>query len=323
MEIFCTLGPKSLNKKFLSFAQRNKVTLVRLNLSHLNIKELKKNILFIKKNSKLKICIDTEGAQIRTKLKSKSIEIKKNKKFYLSKEKGKFTLYPENVFDQIKKGDILDIGFSNLKAKVFSKSGNNIVLKSISSGLLENNKGVHVTNRNIKIKFLTDKDLTAIELSKKYKIRNFCLSFTNSVDDIRNFKKIVGNSRAIFKLETKRAIKNLHSILKEANDFLIDRGDLSKEVGIENIPIIQRQILKYLKKFKGKKIAIATNFLESMIVNPYPTRAEINDIYNACEMGATGLVLAAETAIGKYPEESLSLLKKIINVYYSKKFLFF
>jgi len=318
-EIFCTLGPSSLNKKFLSFAQKNKVTLVRLNMSHLNIRQLEKCILFIRKNSNLKICIDTEGAQIRTKTKTKSIKIKKNKKFYLSKEKGKFCLYPQTVFNQIKKNDTLDIGFSNLKAKVLSKFNNTIILKSLSTGLLENNKGVYVTNRDIKIKFLTGKDFDAIKLSKKYKIRNFCLSFTNTIKDIKNFKQIVGNARAIFKIETKRAIKNLNSIFKEADDFLIDRGDLSKEVGITNVPIIQRKMFKSLRKFKKKKMAVATNFLESMIEKPFPTRAEVNDVYNACEMGATGLVLAAETAIGKYPEECVSLLKKIIKVYNKNK----
>ena len=78
-------------------------------------------------------------------------------------------------------------------------------------------------------------------------------------------------------------------------------------------------MFKYFRKFKKKKMAVATNFLESMIEKPFPTRAEVNDIYNACEMGATGLVLAAETAIGKYPEECVSLLKKIIKVYNKNK----
>ena len=91
--------------------------------------------------------------------------------------------------------------------------------------------------------------------------------------------------------------------------------DLSKEIKIENVPLIQRKIFKLAKKYKNKKIAIATNFLESMIEKPFPTRAEVNDIYNACEMRATGLVLAAETAIGKYPKECVELLKRIIGVF--------
>ena len=122
LEIFCTLGPTSLNKDFLKFAEKNRVSLVRLNMSHLNLKTLEKNIKFIKKNSKLNISIDTEGAQIRTKIKTKPIKIRKNSNFLLSKKNGKFNLYPDNIFNQLKKGDILDIGFNNLLAKVKKKN---------------------------------------------------------------------------------------------------------------------------------------------------------------------------------------------------------
>ena len=108
----------------------------------------------------------------------------------------------------------------------------------------------------------------------------------------------------------RKSIKNLKSIFKNGSKFLIDRGDLSKEVGIENIPFIQRKILKLANK-KNKEVFIATNFLESMINKKFPTRAEVNDIYNAIELGASGVVLAAETAIGNYPIECIKLLKKI------------
>ena len=319
-EIFCTLGPGSLNKKFLSFAEKNNVALVRLNLSHLTLQNLIKHIKFIQKNSKLKICIDTEGAQLRTKTKGKTALIRKNKFFFINKKGGKFVLYPENIFDQLKKNNILDIGFNNLKAKIVKKNKNKITLKCIEQGVLENNKGVHVINNSkIKIDYLTKKDLAAIEIGKKYKIKNFALSFTNTPEDIKKFKQKLKNCRTIFKLETKRAIKNLKVLFKTADDFLIDRGDLSKEIKIVNVPIVQRKIFKLKNKFKNIKIAIATNFLESMIEKPFPTRAEVNDIYNACEMGVTGLVLAAETAIGKYPEECVKLLREIIKVFNKNK----
>ena len=110
--------------------------------------------------------------------------------------------------------------------------------------------------------------------------------------------------------ETKLAIKNLDKIFKIADKFIIDRGDLSKDIKLEQIPIFQRVILKK-GKMKNKKIFVATNFLESMIENNYPTRAEINDIFNAFELGASGIVLAAETAIGKYPIECIELVNKI------------
>ena len=100
---------------------------------------------------------------------------------------------------------------------------------------------------------------------------------------------------------------------------MIDRGDLSKDIGIENIPITQRHIFKKSKKYNNVKVGVATNFLESMIKNPYPTRAEANDIYNSLEMGASALVLAGETAMGKYSIESVKFLSKIIKVFKNNK----
>ena len=106
-------------------------------------------------------------------------------------------------------------------------------------------------------------------------------------------------------------------------NFLIDRGDLSKEIKIENIPLVQRKIFKLSKKYKNKNIFVATNFLESMIINKYPSRGEANDIFSTLEMGAKGLVLAAETAIGLHPERTIDFLSKMISVFKKKKNNFF
>ena len=165
---------------------------------------------------------------------------------------------------------------------------------------------------------MTNKDLEAIKIAKSFNISNFALSFTRSHLDIIKFNSLLKSSRKIFKLETKNAIQNLNKIFKYGKDFLIDRGDLSKETSVEKIPIYQRHIMSKAKKNK-KNIFVATNCLESMIINPYPTRAEANDIYNILELEAKGLVLAAETAIGKFPVESIIFLKKMIKTYVKKE----
>ena len=107
--------------------------------------------------------------------------------------------------------------------------------------------------------------------------------------------------------------------MKKGENFLIDRGDLSKEVNVENIPVAQRKLFKMKKKYKNRRIFVATNLLESMLNNNYPTRGEANDIFNSLEMGAAGLVLAAETAIGKYPIETVMFLKKMIKSFQKSK----
>jgi pyruvate kinase len=312
IKIICTLGPKSINRSLLKFFN-NKINLLRLNLSHLTINKLIQNIKFIKKNSIIPICIDTEGAQIRTKVK-KEKDYKSGQNIKILDTGGNFCLYPENVYAQLKVNDILNIGFSGLSLKVINLK-NKILCKVITAGKLENNKGVYLKNRKIKLNYLTEKDFKAIEIGKKLNINYFALSFTNSSSDITKFNKLLKNKNKIFKIETLSAVQNFKSILKKGKTFLIDRGDLSKEVNIENIPLVQRKLFKLKKKYKSKKMYVATNLLESMLENSYPTRGESNDIYNSLEMGANGLVLAAETATGKHPRGTIRFLQKMIKTF--------
>jgi len=282
-------------------------------MSHLSINKLVQSIKFVRKYSKIPICIDTEGAQIRTKVKKEKNYIR-GQKLKISNYNGGFGLYPSNVYSQLKVNDILNIGFSNLNLKVINIK-NKILCKVISAGKLENNKGVYIKNRKIKLNYLTNKDFKAIEIGKKLNINYFALSFTNSLDDILKFNKLLKNKNKIFKIETLNAVRNFKSILKKGKFFLIDRGDLSKDVDIENMPLVQRKLFKMKKKYKNKKIFVATNLLESMLENSYPNRGEANDIYNSLEMGAAGLVLAAETAIGRHPRDTVRFLQKMIKTF--------
>ena len=286
-EFFCTLGPSTFNKDFLKFSN-NKISLLRLNMSHVAINRLKRTIMFIRKYSKVPICIDTEGAQIRTKIRKRR-KYKSNQKLSLYKNKGNFNIYPSEVFDKIKKNYCLNIGFDGLEVKVIKVTQNILSCRAIKGGMLENNKGIHLINRNIKLNFITEKDKIAINIAKKMNINHYALSFTNTQKDILKFNQLLKNQVKIFKIETKKALKNFNKI-------------------------ILRKVLK-VAKANNKKVYVATNFLESMVKNKYPNRGEANDVYNTLESGAAGLVLAAETAIGKYPKECVIFLKKIIKVF--------
>ena len=170
IEIFCTLGPSSINSRFLkSISQKKNVSLVRLNMSHISINKLKKFIIYIRKFTNCPICIDTEGAQIRTKIK-KSSYFKVNQIIKVNRSKGNFTFYPPEVFEKIRRGDILDIGFDDLKAKVIKINQKLIVCKTVSSGKLENNKGINISNRKIKeVKLADHKDYNLKEiLTRQY-----------------------------------------------------------------------------------------------------------------------------------------------------------
>ena len=311
IKIICTLGPSSLNSEFLEFSRKN-VDLLRLNMSHLSISELERNIIYIKKKTNCPICIDTEGAQIRSKFIQRKF-FKKNSFIDIKKNNKSFSLYPEYIQNKLKLNDILNIGFEGLKIKIVKLENKFLSAKVINQGYLENNKGIHLENRKIKIKCLTEKDKEAIKVGKIYNINNFALSFANSLNDVKYFNQLTGeSSKNIFKIETKQSIQEFNKIIKEGNNFLIDRGDLSKDISVYKIPETQRKLMKIKNKYKNKKIFVATNLLESMILNDYPTRAEANDIYSCIEMGADGLVLAAETAIGKNPIECIKFIKEMI-----------
>lgn len=315
IEILSTIGPSSLNVKMLNYFN-NKVDIVRINLSHVTPDKLPNYIKYLKKNSTSTICIDTEGAQIRTKIKKK-IKLRKNQIYKFNKDMMPY-LYPYEVFNKIKKNDLISIGFDDLQVRVIKKNLNSFTVKVLNGGLIETNKGVVVLNRNLKLNFLTENDVRSIGIAKKFKIKCFALSFTNDENDVKKFKKILPNCRRIYKIESKLGLKNYKKIIKNGDEFLIDRGDLSKETSIFEIPINQRKIINEANKRK-KKIYVATNFLETMIEKPYPTRAEVNDIYSSLEMGADGLVLAAETAIGNFPIECVLHLKKMIQIFKKKK----
>ena len=317
IKIICTLGPSSLNSEFLEYSRKN-VDLLRLNMSHLEPAELEKNILKIQKKTNCPICIDTEGAQIRSKFKKKKF-FQKGSIIDVGYNSDKaMGLYPYDVLSKLKVNDNLNIGFEGLKIKIIKKNKKYFIGKVINEGYLETNKGIHLENRKIELKCLTEKDIEAIKIGKFNNIKNYALSFTNNPEDVKYFNKITGNKiENIFKIETKQSVDKFKQIIKYGNNFLIDRGDLSKDISIYKIPETQRKLINIKKRYKNKKIYIATNLLESMIVNNYPTRAEANDIYSCLEMGADGLVLAAETAIGKYPIDCLKFIKEMIKQFNS------
>ena len=146
-------------------------------------------------------------------------------------------------------------------------------------------------------------------------VENFSLSFTNCAEDVFQIREIIGDdSNLISKIESVKGVLNLGEILPVVDQILIDRGDLSREVSIEKIPFIQRKIISYAMS-KDTPVFVATNLLESMIKSSSPTRAEANDVASTLLMGASGLVLAAETAIGDHPVESLEMINLIINQY--------
>ena len=143
-------------------------------------------------------------------------------------------------------------------------------------------------------------------------VSNFALSFANCSDDVKQMRAACGsNANIICKIESPLGLNNLSDIMSEADEILIDRGDLSRRIPIEKIPFLQRRIIS-IARTREIPVYVATNLLESMVVRKLPTRAEVNDVISTILMGADGLVLAAETAIGRFPAESVAMVRRLI-----------
>ena len=313
-----TLGPNSLNKKIIKKIEKD-TYLFRINLSHISIKDLKKIIIKIKSNTRIPISIDTEGARIRNGImRTKSCYFKKNSLININSNLTKkgdnknISFYPPYIFHKLKRGDIIKIDFDSVAIKVLKKiNDKKWKAKVISEGYIGSNKGADL-NRNINLKSITDKDLSAINIAKSMGIKHYSFSFADSKKSIIKLKRYTGKKAIIIsKIESKKGLKNLKDILSESNAIIIDRGDLSREIPIYKIPTMQRKIIN-IARTKNIPTYVATNLLENMILKKDPTRAEVNDVISTLEMGAAGLVLAAETAIGKYPVQTVEMINFLI-----------
>ena len=254
---------------------------------------------------------------------AKKIRIDNEKKFF------KLDLYERNeiikkcqLLKSLKRNEAnheIDIVLANIyflfnEFSIKEVKDNCLLAIVVRGGRVGSNKAAD-TDANIKLNAITSKDKKAFNIGLDLGIKNYSLSFTNSAKDVSEVREIIGNNvNLISKIESVKGVLNLGEILPVVDQILIDRGDLSREVSIEKIPFVQRRIISYARS-KDTPVFVATNLLESMINSTSPTRAEANDVASTLLMGASGLVLAAETAIGKYPVVSVEMIQLIIKQY--------
>ncbi len=319
-EILCTLGPASLDRHTIQRLEQSGATLFRINLSHTKLADVPQVIRTIRSATDVSICLDTEGAQIRTgELVDGSIHLRDNTivRAHYRRVPGddkNFNLYPSGIASLLEIGDFISIDFHSVLVQVIAKDSEAVSMRVLQGGLVGQNKAVTV-ERDIPMSPLTDKDRAALALGREMGITHFALSFASRGDDVQTLRAIVGEDAFIIsKIESHPGLENLEEIAAGSNAILIDRGDLSRQVPIERLPQTQKNIIKRAKH-AGCRVYVATNLLESMVSMPTPTRAEINDIYNTLADGADGLVLAAETAIGQYPIRCAAMVNKVIHAF--------
>jgi len=317
VELLCTLGPASLNDRVIYCLERVGASLLRINLSHTRIDDLERIIRFIQARSSVPICLDTEGAQLRTgPMVEGKVTVRENRFLTAHAQPVpgdplNISFYPGHVVAELRVGDFVSIDFNSVLSQVVEKKADSVVLRVLNGGDIAQNKAVTVL-RTLEMAPLTHKDLAAISIGRKMGIRHYALSFAHRDSDVDLIRDKVGTGSVIIsKIECLPGLEHLDAIALKSDAILIDRGDLSREVPIEQIPAVQKMIIRRAKAHRTK-VYVATNLLESMTSSPTPTRAEVNDIYNTLEDGADGLVLAGETAIGQYPVDCAKMVVKVI-----------
>tara|TARA_B100000475_G_C14998531_1_gene315350 strand:+ start:79 stop:1146 length:1068 start_codon:yes stop_codon:yes gene_type:complete len=321
-ELICTIGPSCDSELSLTQLKKAGVDIFRVNMSHATLNDLYQYQEIAKKLN-IKLGLDTEGAQMRTNIygkKEKYLQIRKGDIFKINKRSTKkddtkgISLYPNYVCDKLEENLKIRFDFNGAIAIIKKNYKDHLECMCTNGGLIGNNKGVDILNHYIDLPDFTEKDKEALEIANSLGIEEIFISFCKSTKAINFVKKTVRNAKVTSKIESKMSIHKLDDICNFSDAILIDRGDLTREINIMDIPFAQRGIIKTAKKY-NKPCYVATNILESLIKDNLPTRAELNDIVGTLEMGASGIVLAAETAIGHKPILCAEIVNELIHRY--------
>lgn len=319
-----TLGPSTKTKDCLKIIKDKGVSFVRVNMSHSSIQDLE---YFIQISNEVGIpfIVDTEGSQVRTgDLEEERIFYKENQHLKIFSDQhignqNNICLKPDSVINKLNEGDLLHVDFDSLTLQVMDVSNKNegyVIAKVLTGGYLGRNKGVVIDTHSqipIELPNLSKKDMKAIKIGLDMGVEYIAFSFARSGSKVEEVKKVTHNRmKIISKIECLDALRNLDDIIEKSDFLLLDRGDLSKEIPIRKIPFTQKLIISKAKKY-NKGVFIATNLLESMVEKRKPTRAEVHDVITSILDGADGLILSAETAIGRHPIECINMLHDLIN----------
>ena len=324
-KVIATIGPRTESKESISKLSELGVNIFRLNLSHNSIEW---HINIINKirgiTPSASILVDIPGRKIRTTQKVSKEKFKTGQIIYLVSNKfnkdlleSKYIYEINNniLFNMAKVGMEIYADDGRLSFYVKDVSNEYITLITKCDGLLQECKGINVPESSFDDKNLNDKDKFFLDFCCENKVDFVGISFVDNAEYLKNIQSYIGdrNPKAIAKIENASAMKNLAEILKISFAIMIDRGDLSVETNTSSIGIFQKDILIEANKF-GVPVIVATEMLHSMQESINPTKAECNDITNSVLDGASCLMLSGETAVGKYPYESIETMRSIIDL---------
>ena len=264
------------------------------------------------------VVADMQGPKLRVgEFRDNKVVLEEGQRFVLDMKdelgtKERVTLPHKEIFAAIKVGDELLLNDGNIVLKIKSKTANSAVTTVKVGGELSSHKGVNLPNIKLPISAITEKDKEDLKFALKLGVDWVCLSFVQSVEDVKEARKLIGDKAMIIsKLEKPSAIEELDEIIHLSDAIMVARGDLGVECPLQTVPVLQKKIVSACRKF-ARPVIVATQMLESMIEKPTPTRAEVSDVATAVYDGCDAVMLSAETAVGKYPVEAVKMMNKII-----------
>ncbi|MBI3006430.1 MAG: pyruvate kinase [Ignavibacteriales bacterium] len=328
-KIICTIGPASQNVDALVALIEAGMDVARLNFSHGSYEQHLKVIENVREASRktgeyITILQDLSGPKIRTgTLKNGSVELTTGSTYTFTVEEivgderrvsTTYRLLPNDV----QPGDTILVDDGKIKFSVISTTRTEVLCTVFNGGILSNKKGMNLPGVKISVPSHTEKDIEDLMFGLKNDVDYVALSFVRSAEDIRKLREIIIQEvqkgkrvPIVAKIEKPEAVEDIDKIIRESDVIMVARGDLGVELPPEEVPIIQKMIVRKCND-AGVPVIIATQMLESMIENPRPTRAEANDVANAVLDGTDAVMLSAETSVGKYPVAAVHMMDQII-----------
>lgn len=339
-KIICTLGPSTDKEEVLRQMMLEGMDVARCNFSHGTYEEHKKRMDTVKKLRKevkkpIAILLDTKGPEVRVKtFKDGKVTLEEGQLFTLTSEevegtKERVSVTYNRLYEDLDVGMrvLIDDGLIEMKVEQVDKK--DIVCRVINGGVVSNRKGVNVPDVDLSMPYISDKDREDILFGIAEDVDFVAASFVQKKEDILQLRKLLEKNggediKIISKIENAQGVANIDDIIEVSDGIMVARGDMGVEIPYEEVPVIQKEIIKKVYR-AGKQVITATQMLESMIKNPRPTRAETTDIANAVYDGTSAIMLSGETAAGAYPAEAVRTMVKIAerteqDVDYRKRF---
>ena len=325
-KIICTMGPATDNIEVLRAMARAGMNVARFNFSHGSHEEHKQRIDRVKAvreeyNLPIALLLDTKGPEIRTgDMQDGKIFLKKGEQIRLTPRAclgtpSKISITYPDLYQDVQAGTSILIDDGLIELRVEQTQEQDILCRVLNDGAVSNHKGINVPDVHLSIPYLSDKDKSDIQFGIEQGVDFVAASFVRTADDVQQLRMLLDENggahiNIIAKIENQQGVENIDGIVSLADGVMIARGDMGVEIPAEDVPPIQKMLIKKVAS-AGKQVITATQMLDSMMKNPRPTRAEVTDVANAIYDGTGAIMLSGETAAGLYPVEAVTMMARI------------